>query len=113
MGVFVIDRKFRLDKKTAIVDGVAASFDDDGGILEIAVPKNVLAGPRTIPIAVVTKSEKADDHDHDHDHEEEDDQAEDATSPVEEEKDHPETAISVQTVQEEDETDGHEDEEEE
>merc|ERR1712224_1040615 len=49
--VFVLDRKFRLDKKTALVDEVTATFDNDG-ILEITVPKKSLVGPRTIPILV-------------------------------------------------------------
>merc|ERR1712188_94620 len=61
--LFVIDRKFRLDKKTALVDGVEASFDNDdvAGILEIVVPKNVSAGPRTIPIAVTSSKTTEDD----------------------------------------------------
>merc|ERR1712224_341917 len=46
-----LDRKFRLDKKTALVDEVTATFDNDG-ILEITVPKKSLVGPRTIPILV-------------------------------------------------------------
>merc|ERR1712188_299021 len=63
--LFVIDRKFRLDKKTALVEGVEASFDNDdvAGILEIVVPKNVSAGPRTIPIAAVTSSKTSEDDD--------------------------------------------------
>merc|ERR1712159_282206 len=48
---FVIDRKFRLDKKTAVVDKVSASFDD--GILEVTIPKKSEGGTsRMIPIAV-------------------------------------------------------------
>merc|ERR1712176_977238 len=52
--VFVLDRKFRLDKKTAIVDGVTANIED--GILELTVPKKSIAGPRKIPISVSTSS---------------------------------------------------------
>merc|ERR1712176_1277617 len=52
--VFVLDRKFRLDKKTAIVDGVTASIED--GILELTVPKKSIAGPRKIPISVSTST---------------------------------------------------------
>merc|ERR1712157_426611 len=52
--VFVLDRKFRLDKKTAIVDGVTASIED--GILQLTVPKESNAGPRKIPISVSTSS---------------------------------------------------------
>jgi len=104
--VFVVDRKFRLDKKTAIVDAVAANFDD--GILEITVPKNVLAGPRTIPIAVTSTSASVEsgetNEDEDDASRKNDDRTED-TAP-DEEQDHPETAISVETVQEEDKTDG-------
>lgn len=48
--VFVIDRKFRLDKKTVNLDSVTASFED--GILELIVPKKASVGPRTIPISV-------------------------------------------------------------
>merc|ERR1712070_456391 len=48
--VFVLDRRFRLDKKTASVDQVTANFED--GILEVTVPKKSVAGPRKIPIAV-------------------------------------------------------------
>jgi len=48
--VFVLDRKFRLDKNTVIMDGVTAAFDD--GILELTVPKKSISGPRTIPIVV-------------------------------------------------------------
>merc|ERR1712176_299944 len=51
---FVLDRRFRLDKKTAIVDGVTASIED--GILELTVPKKSIAGPRKIPISVSTSS---------------------------------------------------------
>jgi len=53
--VFVLDRKFRLDKKTALVEEVTATFDNDG-ILELTVPKKPLVGPRTIPIVVSTTS---------------------------------------------------------
>merc|ERR1719335_505458 len=91
--VFVVDRKFRLDKKTAIVDAVTANFD--GGILEVVVPKKVLAGPRTIPIAVTTTTTTT-------------------ATPAEEQQDHSETAISAETVQEEDsKTDGEDEDEEE
>jgi len=48
--VFVLDRRFRLDKKTASMDQVTANFED--GILEVTVPKKSVAGPRKIPIAV-------------------------------------------------------------
>jgi len=48
--VFVLDRRFRLDKKTASVDQVTANFED--GILEVTVPKKIVAGPRNIPIVV-------------------------------------------------------------
>jgi len=48
--VFCLDRRFRLDKNTANVDQVTASFDD--GILELTVPKKSVAGPRKIPIVV-------------------------------------------------------------
>jgi len=52
--VFELDRKFRLDKNTVNVDGVAASFDD--GILEVTVPKKPIAGPRKIQIAVASSA---------------------------------------------------------
>merc|ERR1712157_626844 len=52
--VFVLDRRFRLDKKTAIVDGVTASIED--GILELTVPKKSTAGPRKIPITISSSS---------------------------------------------------------
>jgi hypothetical protein len=58
--VFVLDRKFRLDKKTALVEEVTATFDNDG-ILEITVPKKSLVGPRTIPIVVTTTSRTSDE----------------------------------------------------
>merc|ERR1711976_461320 len=48
--VFVVDRRFRLDKKTTNVDQVTASFED--GILELTVPKKSVVGPRKIPIIV-------------------------------------------------------------
>mmetsp|Transcript_1247 Transcript_1247/g.2854 ORF Transcript_1247/g.2854 Transcript_1247/m.2854 type:complete len:327 (-) Transcript_1247:138-1118(-) len=48
--VFCLDRRFRLDKNTANVDQVTATFDD--GILELTVPKKSVAGPRKIPIVV-------------------------------------------------------------
>merc|ERR1712188_10545 len=118
--LFVIDRKFRLDKKTALVDGVEASFDNDdvAGILEIVVPKNVSAGPRTIPIAVVTSSrsnnttdeetEVVDDVVEETTTEDDDNQSDAATTPAdheeeEEEQNHStEEVTSVETVQEED-----------
>merc|ERR1711907_492377 len=50
---FVLDRKFRLDKKTAQAEKVTASFDD--GILEVTIPTKKPEGAhRTIPIAVST-----------------------------------------------------------
>merc|ERR1711907_298198 len=50
---FVLDRKFRLDKKTTVADKVTASFDD--GILEVTIPTKKPEGAhRTIPIAVST-----------------------------------------------------------
>merc|ERR1712014_179547 len=52
--VFVLDRKFRLDKATASVDGVTATFQD--GILELTVPKKTVAGPRKIPIVVAASA---------------------------------------------------------
>lgn len=55
--VFVLDRKFRLDKKTVNLDGVAASFED--GILELTVPKKAKVGPRTIPISVSSSASTA------------------------------------------------------
>merc|ERR1712224_1042895 len=111
--LFVIDRKFRLDKKTALVDGVEASFDsDDGGILEIVVPKNVSAGPRTIPIAVVTSASKTSDDKTNEETEvadSADDNAQSESEPAstpadEEEQNHSteEVANSIETVQEED-----------
>lgn len=48
--VFVVDRRFRLDKKTANVDQVTSTFED--GILELTVPKKSVVGPRKIPIIV-------------------------------------------------------------
>jgi len=117
--LFVIDRKFRLDKKTALVDGVEASFDNDdvAGILEIVVPKNVSAGPRTIPIAVMTSSKSNNNTDEEtevvddavEETTTEDDNQSDAATPAdheeeEEEQNHSteEVATSVETVQEED-----------
>merc|ERR1711959_751549 len=50
---FVLDRKFRLDKKTTQAEKVTASFDD--GILEVTIPTKKPEGAhRTIPIAVST-----------------------------------------------------------
>jgi len=117
--LFVIDRKFRLDKKTALVDGIEASFDNDdvAGILEIVVPKNVSAGPRTIPIAVMTSSKSNNNTDEEtevvddavEETTTEDDNQSDAATPAdheeeEEEQNHSteEVATSVETVQEED-----------
>jgi len=108
--LFVIDRKFRLDKKTALVDGVEASFDDDdGGILEIVVPENVLAGPRTIPIAVTSSSSAKNDTNEETEvndnvddvetAEDENAQTESASTPADEEE---QEALSVETVKEED-----------
>mmetsp|Transcript_4605 Transcript_4605/g.11838 ORF Transcript_4605/g.11838 Transcript_4605/m.11838 type:complete len:323 (-) Transcript_4605:227-1195(-) len=48
--VFVLDRRFRLDKSTVCVDDVIASIDD--GILELTVPKKSTIGPRKIPISI-------------------------------------------------------------
>lgn len=48
--VFVVDRRFRLDKKTANPDQITSIFED--GILELTVPKKSAIGPRKIPIAV-------------------------------------------------------------
>merc|ERR1712188_43934 len=113
--LFVIDRKFRLDKKTALVDGVEASFDNDdvAGILEIVVPKNVSAGPRTIPIAVTSsksnnttdeETEVVDDVVEETTTEDDDNQSDAATPAEQEEQNHSteEVATSVETVQEED-----------
>lgn len=52
--VFVLDRRFRLDKKTTSVEAVTAAFED--GILELTVPKKPTNGPRSIPIGVVSSS---------------------------------------------------------
>jgi len=106
--LFVIDRKFRLDKKTALVDGLKASFD--GGILEIVVPKNSPVGPRTIPIEVTTSSTTTEPKETQHD----DDNNETAEDVDADKAD----AVSVETVQDEDnnnkKADGdHEEEEEE
>jgi len=55
---FVLDRKFRLDKKTTVAEKVTASFDD--GILEVTIPTKKPEGAhRTIPIAVSTPSVEA------------------------------------------------------
>lgn len=48
--VFVLNRRFRLDKSTVCVDDVIASIDD--GILELTVPKKSTIGPRKIPISI-------------------------------------------------------------
>jgi len=48
--VFVLDRRFRLDKTTVCVDDVIASIDD--GILELTVPKKSTIGPRKIRISI-------------------------------------------------------------
>merc|ERR1712130_610363 len=59
--VFVVDRKFRIDKKTTVADGVTANFDD--GILEVTVPKREIlktgGRPRSIPISVTSASSAA------------------------------------------------------
>merc|ERR1712146_717770 len=55
---FVLDRKFRLDKKTTQAEKVTASFDD--GILEVTIPTKKPEGAhRSIPIAVSTPSVEA------------------------------------------------------
>merc|ERR1712188_203139 len=55
---FVLDRKFRLDKKTTQAEKVTASFDD--GILEVTIPTKKPEGAhRTIPIAVSPPSVEA------------------------------------------------------
>jgi len=52
---FVLDRKFRLDKKTTQAEKVTASFD--GGILEVTIPTKKPEGAhRAIPIAVSTST---------------------------------------------------------
>merc|ERR1712070_895038 len=55
--VFVVDRRFRLDKKTANVDLVTSTFED--GILELTVPKKSVVGPRKIPIIVSSSVDTA------------------------------------------------------
>jgi len=65
--IFVVNRRFRLDKKTASVDEVTAAFDE--GILELTVPKKSIAGPRKIPIVV--SASVADSHTQDESVEEE------------------------------------------
>ena len=50
--VFVVDRRFRLDKKTADPDQITSTFED--GILELTVPKKSVIGPRKIPVVVAT-----------------------------------------------------------
>merc|ERR1712159_298410 len=55
---FVLDRKFRLDKKTTVAEKVTASFDD--GILEVTIPTKKPEGAhRAIPIAISTPSVEA------------------------------------------------------
>merc|ERR1711907_67892 len=55
---FVLNRKFRLDKKTTQAEKVTASFDD--GILEVTIPTKKPEGAhRAIPIAVSTTSVEA------------------------------------------------------
>merc|ERR1712146_261739 len=50
---FVLNRKFRLDKKTTVAEKVTASFDDV--ILSVTIPTKKPEGAhRTIPIAVST-----------------------------------------------------------
>jgi HSP20 family molecular chaperone IbpA len=46
---YMISRRFRVDRKTAVEEDVRASLTD--GILEILVPKKAKAGPRSIPIS--------------------------------------------------------------
>lgn len=59
---FVLDRKFRLDKKTTVAEKVTASFDD--GILEVTIPTKKPEGAhRTIPIAVSTTPASVEDKD--------------------------------------------------
>lgn len=55
--VFVLDRRFRLDKNTADLEQVTATFED--GILELTVPKKAIAGPRKIPIVVIASKTEA------------------------------------------------------
>merc|ERR1739841_132280 len=73
--VFVLDRRFRLDKNTARVDRVAATFED--GILELTVPKKSKAGPRQIPIVVAAASTTESLPTKHHEDDEDDDIAED------------------------------------
>merc|ERR1712211_120005 len=54
--VFKIDRRFRLDKKTADVNHIDASITD--GVLEVVVKKKAKVGPRVIKISTVTPSKK-------------------------------------------------------
>merc|ERR1711907_848053 len=55
---FVLNRKFRLDKKTTQAEKVTAKFDD--GILEVTIPTKKPEGAhRSIPIAVSTPSVEA------------------------------------------------------
>jgi len=54
--VFKIDRRFRLDKKTADVDQIDANITDDGNILEVVVKKKVKAGPRVIKISTTNSN---------------------------------------------------------
>lgn len=120
--VFVLDRRFRLDKTTVIVDGVTASIDD--GILQLTVPKKSTVGPRTIPISISTSvtnqslSQKNEEASSSHEEEvvvtdsingAEHSESADGTSHeeqldnIEENKKH---SIEVETVHEEDKIDG-------
>merc|ERR1711976_230702 len=47
--VFVVYRRFRLDKKTTNVDQVTSSFEDR--ILELTVPKKSVVGPPRFPLS--------------------------------------------------------------
>merc|ERR1712224_447769 len=51
--VFKINRKFRLDKKTAEVNQIDANITDEG-VLEVIVKKKLKVGPRVIKISTVT-----------------------------------------------------------
>merc|ERR1739845_99213 len=54
--VFKIDRRFRLDKKTADVDQIDANITDDGNILEVVVKKKAKAGPRVIRVSTTNSN---------------------------------------------------------
>merc|ERR1711959_136482 len=57
--IFRVDRKFRLDKRTADVDQIDANITDDGSILEVVVKKKVKAGPRVIKISTTNNNTTA------------------------------------------------------